>query len=59
MGLMIFLKCLASMWGMLLLMVFLGYSLVEIPKTMWLHSDPSKYLNYLYIKIADVEEDLE
>ena len=28
MGLLIFLKCLATMWGMLLLMILLGYSLV-------------------------------
>lgn len=28
MGLIIFLKCLATMWGMLLLMILLGYSLV-------------------------------
>ena len=35
MGLVVFLKCLATMWGMLLLMVLLGYALVEIPKTMW------------------------
>lgn len=28
MGLIIFLKCIATMWGMLLLMILLGYSLV-------------------------------
>ena len=28
MGLLIFLKCLATMWGMLLLMILLGYSMV-------------------------------
>jgi len=55
MGLIIFLKCLASMWGMLLLMVFLGYSLVEIPKTLWHHSDVDKYLHYLYGKVYELE----
>ena len=58
MGLIIFLKCLASMWGMLLLMIFLGYALVEIPKTMWHHSDVDNYLRYLYRKVYDVEEEV-
>jgi hypothetical protein len=40
MGLILFLKCLATMWGMFLLMVLLGYSLVEIPKTMWKNARP-------------------
>ena len=54
MGLIIFLKCLATMWGMLLLMVLLGYSLVEVPKTMWRNADPDTYLAYLYQKIHEM-----
>jgi hypothetical protein len=46
------------MWGMLLLMIFLGYALVEIPKTMWHHSDVDNYLRYLYRKVYDVEEEV-
>ena len=58
MGLIIFLKCLATMWGMLLLMMFLGYALVEVPKTLWHHSNLDKYLCYLYHKIHEVEDDV-
>ena len=46
------------MWGMFLLMIFLGYALVEIPKTMWNHSDIDKYLRYLYRKIYEVEDEV-
>ena len=35
MGLITFLKCLATIWGILLQMILMGYALVEIPKTMW------------------------
>lgn len=59
MGLIIFLKCIATIWGMLLLMILLGYSLVEIPKTMWRNAEPSDYLAYLYQKISEMEEEVE
>ena len=58
MGLITFLKCLATMWGMLLLMILMGYSLVEVPKTMWRNAQPKDYLTYLYQKISEVEEDV-
>jgi len=35
MGLITFLKCLATIWGLLLLMGLMGYALVEVPKTLW------------------------
>ena len=54
MGLFTFLKCLATMWGTFLLIILLGYSLVEIPTTMWRHSEPSAYLNYLNHKIIEM-----
>lgn len=54
MGLIVFLKCLATMWGMLLLMVLLGYALVEIPKTMWRNAAPNDYLVYLYQKVNEM-----
>lgn len=38
MGLITFLKCLAMIWGLFLLMVLMGYALVEIPKTLWNNS---------------------
>lgn len=59
MGLIIFLKCLATMWGMLLLMILLGYSLVEIPKTLWFNADHNNYLGYLYQKVNEIEDEVE
>ncbi len=44
MGLVTFLKCLATIWGMLLLMGLMGYGLVEVPRTMWRNADPGTYL---------------
>lgn len=51
MGLITFLKCLAMIWGLFLLMVLMGYALVEIPKTIWNNSDPETYLTYLYKRV--------
>jgi hypothetical protein len=59
MGLIVFLKCLATMWGMLLLMVLLGYALVEIPRTMWRNASPAEYLGYLYHKVGEMEEEVD
>ncbi len=56
MGLITFLKCLATSWGMLLLMMLMGYSLVEVPKTLWRNAMPTDYLSYLYQRVAEVEE---
>ncbi len=53
MGLITFLKCLATIWGMLLLMMLMGYSLIEIPKALWLHAKPTDLLQYLYRRIAE------
>lgn len=44
MGLITFLKCLATIWGILLQMILMGYALVEIPKTMWRNANPNDYL---------------
>lgn len=52
MGLITFLKCLATIWGMLLLMVLMGYGLVEVPKTMWRNADPAQYLDYLHHRVV-------
>jgi hypothetical protein len=54
MGLITFLKCLATIWGILLLMVLMGYALVEVPKTMWRNANPKDYLEYLYHRIAEM-----
>ena len=52
MGLITFLKCLATIWGILLQMILMGYALVEIPKTMWRNANPNDYLEYLYHRVV-------
>ena len=59
MGLFTYLKCLATSWGVLLLVVLMGYSLVEIPKTMWRNADPEVYLTYLYHKVIEMSLELD
>lgn len=59
MGLITFLKCIATIWGLLLLMSLMGYALVEIPKTLWKNSNPTVFLNYIYSKVVEVEDELE
>jgi hypothetical protein len=40
MGLMTYLKCLATCWGIFLQIVMMGYAIVEIPRSLNLNSYP-------------------
>ena len=51
MGLMTYLKCLASCWGIFLLMVMMGYAMVEIPRSLWMTGNFEEYLKYCYKKV--------
>lgn len=42
----------ANTWGLFLLIVLLGYGLVEIPKSCYENSRHNRTLNYLYFKVA-------
>ncbi len=59
MGLRTYLKCLASCWGIFLLMIMMGYAMVEIPRSFWLTANYSEYLKYCYKKISQIVDDLE
>ncbi|KAK7933798.1 hypothetical protein WMY93_004694 [Mugilogobius chulae] len=55
----------ANTWGLFLLVLLLGYGLVEIPRSYWLSSDQAYLLNKTYFKVAKMaiekaaaEEDL-
>uniref|UniRef100_A0A3B4APH3 Uncharacterized protein n=1 Tax=Periophthalmus magnuspinnatus TaxID=409849 RepID=A0A3B4APH3_9GOBI len=55
----------ANTWGLFLLVLLLGYGLVEIPRSYWLSSNPAYLLNKTYFKVAKMatekaaaEEDL-
>ena len=56
MGLIIWLKCLATVWGIFLQIVMMGYAIVEIPRSLWLKANYQKYLKYCYSKIEEIEE---
>ncbi|XP_070820709.1 G-protein coupled receptor-associated protein LMBRD2B-like isoform X1 [Chaetodon trifascialis] len=44
----------ANTWGLFLLVLLLGYGLVEIPRSYWLSSSPDYLLNKTYFKVAKV-----
>ena len=46
-NLMTFLKALANAWGITLVMLLLGYSVVTIPRSQWRTSNMEMQLNYL------------
>mmetsp|Transcript_2981 Transcript_2981/g.2698 ORF Transcript_2981/g.2698 Transcript_2981/m.2698 type:complete len:239 (-) Transcript_2981:737-1453(-) len=52
----IFLIVLSNCWGLFLVIVFLGYGLVAIPKSFWYAGKSSDYLKYLYVKATILDE---
>jgi hypothetical protein len=55
MGLITYLKCLATCWGIFLQIVMMGYAIVEIPRSLNLNSSPQRKLIYFYSLIPDTE----
>lgn len=53
MGLVTYLKSLASAWGIFLEMVLMGYALVEIPKTHWRTGDVVQEVKYLRFRVSE------
>ena len=56
----------SNTWGLFLLVLLLGYGLVEVPRSLWYRSITSLHLKQTYFKIAklhgekcDAEESLE
>uniref|UniRef100_A0AC35U6M4 G_PROTEIN_RECEP_F3_4 domain-containing protein n=1 Tax=Rhabditophanes sp. KR3021 TaxID=114890 RepID=A0AC35U6M4_9BILA len=44
----------SNSWGLFLLVVLLGYGLIEVPRKMWLISDPKYRLNKLYFSLSNI-----
>lgn len=42
----------SNTWGLFLLVLLLGYALVEVPRGLWNSSKPGYTLNYSYFKAA-------
>lgn len=59
MGLITYLKCLASAFGMFLLMLLMGYGMVEIPRSHWRTGDLTAEVKYLHGRIKSSEDEQE
>lgn len=53
-----FLMAAANTYGMLLIVVMMGYGLVEMPREIWIYTFPERALRRLEYKAAEVEEQL-
>ena len=51
-----FLAAMGSMWGMLLIIILMGYGVVAIPRTWWYKGDLEKSLNYLKLQTVSTDE---
>lgn len=58
MGLITYLKALASTFGIFLEMVLMGYAMVEIPRTHWRTGDLVQEVKYLKFRISESEDNL-
>lgn len=47
----------SNTWGLLLLVCLLGYALVEIPRNLWLSTNPAYKLQKAYFKVAKISAD--
>lgn len=47
----------SNTWGLFLLVLLLGYALVEVPRGLWNGSKPGYTLNYSYFKVAKLSLD--
>lgn len=47
----------SNTWGLFLLVLLLGYALVEVPRGLWNNSNLSYVLNHAYFKAAKLSSD--
>ncbi|CAO3591029.1 unnamed protein product [Absidia cylindrospora] len=52
-----FVMAMANSWGLFLVIMFMGYGLVAVPRKLWYASDVNKHLNELYTKAPRVKEE--
>ena len=51
-----FLAAMGSLWGMLLIIILMGYGVVAIPRIWWYKGDLQKSLNYLKLNAVSIDE---
>ncbi|XP_067645243.1 LMBR1 domain-containing protein 2 homolog isoform X2 [Eurosta solidaginis] len=47
----------SNTWGLFLLILLLGYALVEVPRSLWNNAKPGFTLQYSYFKVAKLSSD--
>ena len=52
----VFLIVFGNVFGLLQIIIFLGYGLVEVPRHYWKRGDRYKYLDLMYVKAIFIEE---
>ena len=51
--------CASNVWGLLMLIVLLGYGLIEVPRHLYYSSLPHLRLRYLYLTAPSTKHDME
>lgn len=51
-----YLAAMGNMWGLLLIIILMGYGVVTIPRIWWYKGEYSKSLNYLHLKSVQLDE---
>ncbi|KAI7876330.1 LMBR1-domain-containing protein [Lichtheimia hyalospora FSU 10163] len=52
-----FVMAMANSWGLFLVIMFMGYGLVAVPRRLWFTGNPQKHLNQLYANASRVKEE--
>lgn len=52
-----FVMAMANSWGLFLVIMFMGYGLVAVPRRLWFTGNPQKHLNQLYGNASRVKEE--
>lgn len=47
----------ANSWGLFLVIMFMGYGLVAVPRRLWFTGNPQKHLNQIYANASRVKEE--
>jgi hypothetical protein len=49
----------ANAYGMLLIISFLGFGLVDVPRNLWIYSNPRKRLAHLEHEVPKVKDEMD
>ncbi|KAL1921754.1 uncharacterized protein VTP21DRAFT_10396 [Calcarisporiella thermophila] len=58
-SLLAFVMAMANTWGLLLVIIFMGYGLVDVPRRLWMSANTERELKQLYIRAPRMKDELE